>query len=65
MIGSGEPIMNGGYWTLSGPDIDLGIDQQRGVELAFAASDHEVAGAGTDRFRRGACAESGILRRGR
>ena len=25
VIGGGEPILIGGYWTLSGPDVDLGL----------------------------------------
>lgn len=34
-IGKGQPIVIGGYFVLSGPDIALGLDQQRGVQLAI------------------------------
>ena len=34
----------GGYWTLSGPDVGLGLDQKRGVELAFDDWNNEVVG---------------------
>ena len=43
-IREGAPLFIGGYWTLSGPDVGLGLDQKRGVELAFDAWDNEVAG---------------------
>ena len=33
-----------GYWTLSGPDVGLGLDQKRGVELAFDEWGGMVAG---------------------
>src|SRR5688500_5968245 len=29
------PIVIGGYWVISGPDTALGLDSQRGVEIAF------------------------------
>ena len=31
MIPKGAPIFIGGYWTISGPDTALGLDQQRGL----------------------------------
>src|SRR6266849_4908721 len=34
VIPKGEPIQIGGYWVLSGPDAQLGIDQKRAVEIA-------------------------------
>jgi branched-chain amino acid transport system substrate-binding protein len=40
VIESGAPILIGGYWALSGAEISLGLDQQRGVELAFDAHDN-------------------------
>ena len=43
-IRKGAPIFIGGYWTLSGPDVGLGIDQKRGVELAFDDFDNKAAG---------------------
>ena len=33
-IPKGAPIFIGGYWTLSGPDTALGLDQKRAVEIA-------------------------------
>ena len=29
------PIVIGGYWVISGPDTALGLDSQRGAEIAF------------------------------
>jgi branched-chain amino acid transport system substrate-binding protein len=43
-IRKGAPMFIGGYWTLSGPDVGLGLDQKRGVELAFDDWDNMVAG---------------------
>ena len=43
-IREGAPMFIGGYWTLSGPDVGLGLDQKRGVELAFDDRNNEVAG---------------------
>jgi branched-chain amino acid transport system substrate-binding protein len=43
-IRKGAPLFIGGYWTLSGPDVGLGLDQKRGVELAFDEWNNEVAG---------------------
>ena len=43
-IRQGAPLFIGGYWTLSGPDVNLGLDQKRGVELAFDDWDNMVAG---------------------
>ena len=39
-----RPIHIGGYWTISGPDIALGLDQQRGAEIALDDWNNEVAG---------------------
>lgn len=33
VIPKGAPIQIGGYWVLSGPDVALGLDQKRAVEL--------------------------------
>ena len=43
-ISKGAPIFIGGYWTLSGPDINLGLDQKRAVEIAFDDRGNKVAG---------------------
>lgn len=43
-IRKGAPIFIGGYWTLSGPDVALGLDQKRGAEIAFDDWDNKVAG---------------------
>ena len=43
-IPKGEPIHIGGYWTLSGPDINLGLDQKRGAEIAMDDQGNMVAG---------------------
>jgi branched-chain amino acid transport system substrate-binding protein len=43
-INKGAPIFIGGYWTLSGPDTALGLDQKRAVEVAFDDKDNMVAG---------------------
>ena len=43
-IRNGAPMFIGGYWTLSGPDVGLGLDQKRGVELAFDDWNNEVVG---------------------
>ncbi len=34
-VPKGAPIVIGGYWVLSGADTALGLDEQRGVELAI------------------------------
>ena len=34
-IPKGAPIQIGGYWVMSGPDTALGLDEQRGVLIAF------------------------------
>ena len=44
VIPNGAPIHIGGYWTLSGPDIDLGLDQKRGAEIAMDDQGNMVAG---------------------
>ena len=43
-IPKGAPIHIGGYWTLSGPDIDIGLDQKRGAEIAMDDWGNAVAG---------------------
>ena len=43
-IKKGAPIFIGGYWTLSGPDTALGLDQKRAVEVAFDDWGNEVVG---------------------
>lgn len=42
VIEPGAPILLGGYWALSGAEISLGLDQQRGVELALDARDNTL-----------------------
>ena len=44
VVPNGAPIHIGGYWTLSGPDIDLGLDQKRGAEIAMDDHGNMVAG---------------------
>ena len=44
MIPKGAPIFIGGYWTISGPDTALGLDQQRGAEIALDDAGGMVAG---------------------
>lgn len=34
-VPKGAPIQFGGMWVLSGPDTALGLDEKRGVEIAF------------------------------
>ena len=34
-IAKGAPIQIGAYWVLSGADTALGLDEKRGVEIAF------------------------------
>jgi branched-chain amino acid transport system substrate-binding protein len=43
-IPEGAPIVIGGYWTLSGPDTALGLDEKRAVEIAFDEIDNELVG---------------------
>ncbi len=43
-IPKGAPIFIGGYWTLSGPDTALGLDQKRAVEIAFDDWNNKVVG---------------------
>src|SRR5687768_516940 len=38
------PIVIGGYWVISGPDTALGLDSQRGVEVAFDDINNQIAG---------------------
>jgi branched-chain amino acid transport system substrate-binding protein len=44
MVKKGAPIVFGGYWALSGSEISLGLDQKRGVELAFDDHNNELMG---------------------
>jgi branched-chain amino acid transport system substrate-binding protein len=44
VVEKGEPIVFGGYWALSGAEISLGLDQKRGVELAFDDHNNELLG---------------------
>jgi branched-chain amino acid transport system substrate-binding protein len=43
-IPKGAPIVIGGMWVLSGPDTALGLDEQRGVEIAFKDLGGQVLG---------------------
>lgn len=43
-IPEGAPIVIGGYWVISGPDTALGLDSQRGAEVAFDDIGNEIAG---------------------
>jgi branched-chain amino acid transport system substrate-binding protein len=43
-IPEGAPIVIGGYWTLTGPDTALGLDQKRAVEVAFDEIGNELLG---------------------
>jgi branched-chain amino acid transport system substrate-binding protein len=43
-ISKGAPMFIGGYWTLSGPDTALGLDQKRAVEIAFDDANNKIAG---------------------
>jgi branched-chain amino acid transport system substrate-binding protein len=43
-IPEGAPIVIGGYWVISGPDTALGVDSQRGAEIAFDEVDNTIAG---------------------
>ena len=43
-IPQGAPIVIGGYWTLTGPDTALGLDQRRAVEVAFDEIGNEILG---------------------
>ena len=43
-ISKGAPIHIGGYWTLSGPDVDIGLDQKRSAEIAMDDWGNVVAG---------------------
>lgn len=38
------PIVIGGYWVISGPDTALGLDSQRGAEIAFSDIGNKIAG---------------------
>ena len=43
-IPEGAPVVIGGYWTLSGPDTALGLDERRAVEVAFDEIGNELLG---------------------
>ena len=43
-IPKGAPIQIGGYWTISGPDTALGLDQKRGAEIAMDDWGNKVVG---------------------
>jgi branched-chain amino acid transport system substrate-binding protein len=43
-IPEGAPIVIGGYWVISGPDTALGLDSQRGAEIAFDDLNNTIAG---------------------
>jgi branched-chain amino acid transport system substrate-binding protein len=43
-IPKGAPIQFGGMWVLSGPDTALGLDEKRGVEIAFKDLGGKVMG---------------------
>ena len=42
-IEKGAPIVIGGYWVTSGPDLGVGIDSMRGAEIAFDELDKRIA----------------------
>ena len=52
-IPKGAPIVIGGYWTLTGPDTALGLDQKRAVEVAFDEIGNEIARPSDPVHRRG------------
>ncbi|WP_137387833.1 branched-chain amino acid ABC transporter substrate-binding protein [Rhodoligotrophos defluvii] len=43
-IPKGAPMVIGGYWVTSGPDTALGLDSQRGAEIAFDDMNNTIAG---------------------
>lgn len=43
-IPKGAPIQIGGMWVTSGPDMALGIDEKRGVEIAFQDVGNKLMG---------------------
>lgn len=43
-IPKGAPIQIGGMWVISGPDTALGVDEQRGVQIAFKDVGGKVMG---------------------
>jgi branched-chain amino acid transport system substrate-binding protein len=44
LIPKGAPVQIGGTWVLSGPDTALGLDERRGVEIAFKDVGGQVLG---------------------
>ncbi|MGA9013799.1 MAG: ABC transporter substrate-binding protein, partial [Acetobacteraceae bacterium] len=43
-IAKGAPVQIGAYWVLSGADTALGLDEKRGVEIAFKDVGGKVLG---------------------
>ena len=43
-IAKGAPIQIGAYWVLSGADTALGLDEKRGVEIAFKELGGQILG---------------------
>lgn len=43
-IAKGAPVQIGAYWVLSGADTALGLDEKRGVEIAFKDLGGKVLG---------------------
>jgi branched-chain amino acid transport system substrate-binding protein len=44
VIPKDAPIVIGGYWVISGPDTGLGVDSQRGAEIAFDDIGNKIIG---------------------
>jgi branched-chain amino acid transport system substrate-binding protein len=43
-VQKGAPIVIGGYWVLSGPDTALGLDEERGAEIAIKNAGGKLLG---------------------
>src|SRR5689334_12991380 len=43
-IPKGAPIQIGGYWVITGADAALGVDEQRGVQIALRDNKDTIAG---------------------
>jgi branched-chain amino acid transport system substrate-binding protein len=43
-IPKGAPIQIAGYWVISGADAALGVDEERGVQIAFKDHGDQIAG---------------------
>ena len=52
-IAKGAPIQIGAYWVLSGADTALGLDEKRGVEIAFKDVGGKVLGPSAEAECRG------------